>query len=78
MKFNFNKTPKHHAHATSFHDILFHLLTMLPHLEETHITKNRNARTYPHYHHHLNPALILLPEVHRNEPLPLEHPLLDH
>ena len=74
----FQQTPKHHAHATYFQDFLSHLLTILPHLEGTHITKKRKSRTYSHHHHNSKPALILLPRVHRNESLPLEHPSLEH
>ena len=55
IKFNFNKTPKHNAHATYFDDFLLSslslieemkqpiktpLLNILPHLEGTHNSKD--------------------------------------
>ena len=41
----FKQTPIHHAHARCFSEFSSHLLTILPHIEGTHITKKIQGLT---------------------------------
>ena len=74
--FNFNKTPKHSADATYFYDFLLSslswieemrqsnktsLITIIPHLEETHITKEMQGLIIIH-----RPTFLKFFRVHRN------------